>query len=462
MATNTYFSHNNVTDDTTLIRKLVQESIKIVGFNCWYLPRVEDNVDPIFQEAARVRYDNAYQVEMYVEDPVDALANSVDYVGQFGFEIRDSCDFTIAQQTFTDLSVSGRTVPKEGDLIYAPIFGQMYEIKFVEDMTPFIQAGTSHTYILMSRLFIYDDQEFNITTSDSDVNAAIEALETERSFTLPTTLGVFLRPDQMEIGEILYQGADLANATWKGEITKITKAPTLQGGVMSTQPTFVSSSYSTWQVDQYVIIHENAGFNVTATNPDDSSTTTISIDNYSTYHSAVSGTNKNCIFLLKIKTVDSGTITSFYPNGDSSISIPSEFVTYWESQTNISKVTGDYTETTLLETGSYGFINANAYLIGTGLDSDLFSQSGLAETGTVSATSSAITSVETPSFNFINVSGTPTVNKSIKTSDGHWVELLTIDEESIPNNLFAQNIEIETSADGGIVDFTETNPFGNF
>ena len=29
-------------------------------------------------------------------------------------------------------------------------------------------------------------------------------------------------------------------------------------------------------------------------------------------------------------------------------------------------------------------------------------------------------------------------------------------------DLFAQNVEIETSADGGIVDFTETNPFGSF
>ena len=217
MATNTYFKHNNITADTTLIRKLVQESIKQVGFNCWYMPRVENNVDAVLQEAARVSYNNAYQVEMYVEDPTDALANSVDYVGQFGFEIRDSCDFTIAQQTFTDLSISGRDVPKEGDLIYAPVFGQIYEIKFVEDMTPFLQAGISHTYILMSRLFIYDDQEFNITTSDASVNAAIEAVETERSYHIDLVMSAG-GSGSFSVGTNVYQGASLGAATARGEV----------------------------------------------------------------------------------------------------------------------------------------------------------------------------------------------------------------------------------------------------
>ena len=217
MATNTYFKHNSITVDTTLIRKLVQESIKQVGFNCWYMPRTEDNVDAVLQEAARVRYDNAYQVEMYVDDPVDALANSIDYVGQFGFEVRDSCDFTIAQQTFIDLSVSGREVPKEGDLIYAPLFGQMYEIKFVEDMNPFFQAGATHTFILMSRLFIYDDQEFNITTSDATVNAAIESLETERSYHIDLVMDSG-GTGSFSVASNVYQGVSLGTATARGEV----------------------------------------------------------------------------------------------------------------------------------------------------------------------------------------------------------------------------------------------------
>ena len=219
MATNSYFTHNASTGaDKTVIENLVVESIKMVGFETWYLPRTQTNIDPLLQEAEQDNFTSAYEVEMYFDAPDDALADSVDYITYFGFEVRDSCDFVIAVKRFDDLNISGYTLPLEGDLIYLPFTKQIYEIKFVEDMTPFMQLGKNYIYKLMSRLFIYGGQNFNVNTSDSAVNTAINAIETERShiitaFTLGTGSGTYA------VDSVVYQGVSLATATAQATVT---------------------------------------------------------------------------------------------------------------------------------------------------------------------------------------------------------------------------------------------------
>ena len=109
------------------------------------MPRKIVNEDTILGEAADSSFEDSYEVEMYFDAPDDALADSVDYITYFGFEVRDSCDFVISVKRFDELNISGYTLPLEGDLIYLPFTKQMYEIKFVEDMTPFMQLGKNYT-----------------------------------------------------------------------------------------------------------------------------------------------------------------------------------------------------------------------------------------------------------------------------------------------------------------------------
>ena len=128
MATNTYFKHNTANNaEQTLINDLVIETIKQVGFDCYYLPRTSNNVDTILQDAERENFSNAYQLEMYFMEPEDSLANSIDYISRFGFEVRDSTDLVFSVSRFESLSIPNYTVPLEGDLIYIPFVGQMYE-----------------------------------------------------------------------------------------------------------------------------------------------------------------------------------------------------------------------------------------------------------------------------------------------------------------------------------------------
>ena len=183
MALRSQFTHNNqnsdgtMTNEQSMVESLVIESIQIAGFNGYYLPRVLDNMDNIFGEAEKESFEKAYELEMYFDAPEDALADSVDYISYFGFEVRDSCDFVFSVKRFQDLEIPdpNRTdarkleSPLEGDLIYLPFTNSIFEIKFVEDWSPFFQLGANYTYKALCRLFIFDNQDFdNLELYDSE------------------------------------------------------------------------------------------------------------------------------------------------------------------------------------------------------------------------------------------------------------------------------------------------------
>ena len=176
---NTQNSNGTLTNEQSMVQNLVIESIQIAGFNGYYLPRVLDNVDDIFGDAQKESFEKTYELEMYFDAPDDALADSVDYISYFGFEVRDSCDFVFSVKRFQDLEIpdpnrdDARLLesPLEGDLIYLPFTNSIFEIKFVEDWSPFFQLGANYTYKALCRLFIFDNQDFdNLELYDSEGN----------------------------------------------------------------------------------------------------------------------------------------------------------------------------------------------------------------------------------------------------------------------------------------------------
>ena len=58
----------------------------------------------------------------------------------------------------------------------------------------------------------------------------------------------------------------------------------------------------------------------------------------------------------------------------------------------------------------------------------------------------------------INISGTFAVTIALTDGTASWT-LESFDAQTLPTSDFAQNLEIE-SAESGVVDFTESNPFG--
>ena len=72
--------------------------------------------------------------------------------------------------------------PREGDLIYFPLGGRFFEVKFVEHENPFYQLQKNYVYELRCELFIYNDEEVDTGIDFIDDNVEDEGYI--QSFTL--------------------------------------------------------------------------------------------------------------------------------------------------------------------------------------------------------------------------------------------------------------------------------------
>ena len=179
MPTNVYFNHA-VSSEQHLYEDIVVESLRMYGHECFYLPREVIEEDSIFNEDVQSTFGDAYSVEMYIEN-TDGFEGEGDLMSKFGVEIRDQATFVISLRSWerfisldTNLATSLR--PNEGDLIYFPLSGSMFEIKFVEHEDPFYQVGKLFVFKLRCELFEYSGEDF-----DTDI-AQIDQIEDEQAY----------------------------------------------------------------------------------------------------------------------------------------------------------------------------------------------------------------------------------------------------------------------------------------
>ena len=143
MATNVFFSQA-VESEQNLVEDLVVESLRMYGHDCYYLPRTIVNENTILGEAANSTFDDAYEVEMYLEG-TEGFEGEGDLYSKFGVEIRDSATFVISRRTWErfvslDANLATGLRPNEGDLVYFPLSKSLFEIKFVEHENPFYRT----------------------------------------------------------------------------------------------------------------------------------------------------------------------------------------------------------------------------------------------------------------------------------------------------------------------------------
>ena len=173
MTVRTGFTHLTSTSDQSLVQNLVTETIQIAGFDVNYLPRTSNNVDTLFEDAEKNSFTTSYTIEMYFgQDTINGLGGGGDIAGRFGLEIQDTCQLVCSYQRFADVVTTGDatiTKPREGDLIYLPLSGQLYEITFTEDMVPFFQLGKNYVWQMECSLFRYaqDTLSTGITAVDN-------------------------------------------------------------------------------------------------------------------------------------------------------------------------------------------------------------------------------------------------------------------------------------------------------
>ena len=214
MATNVYFNNFNYGREQDLVEDLTIEAIKIYGHNVKYMPRTIINVDDLFGEDPLSKFDEAVDIEMYIKN-VEGFEGEGDLLSRFGLEIRDQITFTVARKRFDQAITSPKMLtevgynlifesgdnnapsrqyltgskdteafmleggdylntinrPQEGDLIYFPMVGKIFEIKFVEHEQIFYQTGRLQTYDVRCELFEYSSERLDTG------NTAIDTIE---------------------------------------------------------------------------------------------------------------------------------------------------------------------------------------------------------------------------------------------------------------------------------------------
>ncbi len=252
MATNPYFNHHGTnTPENRLIENLMIESIKTYGIDVYYLPRTLNNEDTLMGEDASASYNSAHTIEMYIKT-VDGFEGSGDFIAKWGLQIKDQITFTVAKRRWQELGLAtdGRAkIPHEGDLIYFPITKALFQILFIEDEAIFYQTGQLQSYDMLCEMFTYSDQSFN-TGIDT-----IDAIERTHSYSVDFTMDS--GSGNYTVGETVYQGDSLAEATVKGEVgswnstTKILNLLNMTGNFSGTVNIIGDSSSASYSITSF-------------------------------------------------------------------------------------------------------------------------------------------------------------------------------------------------------------------
>ena len=227
MATNVFFSQA-VKSEQNLVEDLVVESLRMYGHNCYYLPRTIVNEDTILGDAANSSFDDAYEVEMYLEG-LEGFEGEADLYSKFGVEVRDQATFVISRKSWErfvslDINLATGLRPNEGDLIYFPLSKSLFEIRFVEHENPFYQLGKMFVFKMTCELFEYSGEKFDteVAALDTDLELA-QAQAIEITLQDLTTARAFVVGEA--ISQVVYPGIIITGvvSAWSEDSNKLTK-----------------------------------------------------------------------------------------------------------------------------------------------------------------------------------------------------------------------------------------------
>jgi len=129
-----YFN-TSVPSEQNLAEDLIVECLEFNGTNIMYIPRTLVSVDDILNEDRLSEFKKAYPIKAYL-DQIDNFEGSGAFIQKFGLAMEQSGTFVVARRTWLNsIGKYGQTIlpnrPAEGDLVYWPMSGGLFEIKFV-------------------------------------------------------------------------------------------------------------------------------------------------------------------------------------------------------------------------------------------------------------------------------------------------------------------------------------------
>lgn len=179
---NTYFAQGT-SGEQSIVEDLIIESIRIYGKEVFYIPRTLVSKDDILGEDRLSQFKTAYPIEMYFEN-IDNFSGAGAFIQKFGLMMEQSATLIVARRRWEQMiGRFDRTIlperPAEGDLIYYPLTGGLFEIKFVQHQDPFYQLGRLYQYKLQVELFQYASERIDTGNDDIDIFETLKTFSTD-------------------------------------------------------------------------------------------------------------------------------------------------------------------------------------------------------------------------------------------------------------------------------------------
>lgn len=187
MALNPFFLQGSQSEQY-LIQDLINEQLRMYGIEVYYLPRKIFTTDNIIREIQSSKFDDTFLIEAYLNN-YEGYAPGSDIMTKFGLSLKNEISITISRERYEEFIApflegissgvrEGRitgfdfadliTRPKEGDLIYFPLGERLFEIKRVESEKPFYQLGKNYVYELNCELYEYENELIDTAIDEID------------------------------------------------------------------------------------------------------------------------------------------------------------------------------------------------------------------------------------------------------------------------------------------------------
>jgi hypothetical protein len=190
MALNPFFLQGSP-NEQRLVQELINEQLKIYGVEVIYIPRKFVRKETILKEISSSKFDDNYAIEAYINN-YDGYTGQGDILTKFGVSLKDEVSLIISRERFEDFispflesesdeEIELSTRPKEGDLVYFPLGQRLFEVKYVENEQPFYQLGKLYVYELKCELFEYEDEVIDTNINEIDTQVQEEGYITTLS-----------------------------------------------------------------------------------------------------------------------------------------------------------------------------------------------------------------------------------------------------------------------------------------
>jgi Virus neck protein len=206
MATSVYFNNYNSLAEQRVIEDLIVESIKIMGFDAYYLPiENETDRDILYGEDPVKKFSAAFPIEFYLSSSME-YEGEKEFFSKFGLEIKNNVSIILSKRSFSQrVPQNTFTRPREGDLIYVPFLngtGELFEIKFTNQTKDFFMLGRKIPFFYELELEKFKYSQELIDTGVEDIDDVM----IQSAYTLELNTGV--GTGTFEQREIVFQSDD--------------------------------------------------------------------------------------------------------------------------------------------------------------------------------------------------------------------------------------------------------------